>query len=82
MAGIRTPDLQEKTTLDDFIGNKDSGAGSETVRVSASAAAAQLRTLIQFNSAVVAVVTKTLSTPPGSPTLGDRYIVKATGTGA
>jgi len=31
---------------------------------------------------MLAVIDKDLSTPPGSPTAGDRYIVKATGTGA
>ncbi|CAN2532523.1 hypothetical+protein [Methylocapsa aurea] len=82
MAGIRTPDLPSVSTLDTFLGNKDSGAGSETVQATAALVAAQMQTLIQFNSAVVAVVTKTLSAPPGSPTLGDRYIVNATGTGA
>lgn len=82
MAGIRTPDLQEKTTLDDFIGNKDSGVGSETVRVSAAAAAAQLRTLIMLDSVVLGVKDKDIATPPGSPSVGDRYIVAASPTGA
>lgn len=34
------------------------------------------------NNALRNVKDKDLSTPPGSPTIGDRYIVKASGTGA
>ncbi|WP_018265567.1 phage head spike fiber domain-containing protein [Methylosinus sp. LW4] len=82
MSGTQSPDLTLAGALDEFIGNFDSGLGMETRRATAASVATQMRTLIQFDSAIVSVKTRTLSTPPGSPTLGDRYIVKATGTGA
>gem|GEM_PF-6718286 len=65
------------------MGNVDIGVGMEgPVRVPAAQIAAQISATVALADAVMAIVTRTLSTPPGSPAVEDRYIVGAAATDA
>lgn len=61
--GTRTTDLPLRTTVDEVVGNKDSGAGSETVRITSASLATQL-----IGSDMSTVMSTWLLTLPTSPT--------------
>jgi hypothetical protein len=80
--GIRTPDLPSASLFDEMVAGRDAGAGMETVRIARAAVVAQLGPELQLSTAILPVQTRSLATPPGSPTAGQAWIVASSPTGA
>lgn len=81
-AGTRSTDLPLRNSLNEFVGHSDTGAGLETVRVPMTSVGAQLGASLALASGVVVVISRTISAPPTSNTVGDAYIVGPSPTGA
>jgi hypothetical protein len=80
--GTRTTDLPQKSLVTHFLANTDESGVVSTSRVPVASAVAQIGGILGPQSAVTAVETRTLSTPPGSPGTGKNWIVGAAPTGA
>lgn len=80
--GTPATSLPAKGFLDYFIGNADSGVGMEgPFRVSKENVAIQLGTLAGLHATFIEITSRSLSSPPGSPTAYSRYIVASGASG-
>jgi hypothetical protein len=76
--GTRTTDLPSVGILDEVLGNYQGAAG----RAAIAAVAAQIKAVNGPETSVLVVESKSLSTPPGSPTTGAVYIPATGASGA
>jgi lysophospholipase L1-like esterase len=80
--GVAITSVAPVSSLDRFLGLKDPGTGlAGPVQATAQSIAAQLGGLISLDSIRMGVESRTVSTPPGSPPDGARYIVPTGATG-
>jgi hypothetical protein len=80
--GVRTPDLPSTNLFDEIIVNRDFGIGLQTARISVEDVISQISSELQLASAILPVQTRSIASPPSTPSVGQSWIVASSPTGA